>query len=167
MRKSAIAICLLLGLGALLWLAASRGGSLPVVELAQVEKGVIADTALASGSLVYAEQVQLRSEVTGRVAQVLVSEGAKVQRGELLMQLDQEAFLADVQVSQAGVRAAELEVSSRTAHFADLQRQVKRQQQLHQRGLVGLDAFEHVFQVTCDGHLLDRVNDAPHFNPKA
>ena len=144
MRQSVIAICLLAGLGLLLWLAAGRGASVPVVELARVEKGAIADTALASGSLVYAEQVQLRSEVTGRVAQVLVHEGMKVQRGELLMQLEQDAFLADVQVSQAGVRAAELEVSSRAAHFLDLQRQVKRQQQLHERGLVGADAFEQL-----------------------
>lgn len=131
-------------MAALLWLAAGRGGNMPLVELARVEQGAIADTALASGSLVYAEQVQLRSEVTGRVAEVLVREGMTVQRGDLLMRLEQEAFLADVQVGQAGVSAAELEVSSRRAALADLQRQLARQQQLQAKGLVGLDSFEQL-----------------------
>lgn len=141
MNRLLIAAILLTGFAALIGLAATRGGQLLDVDGAPVGQGRIADTALASGSLVYAEQIQLRSEVTGRVARVLVREGERVARGQLLMQLDQEAFLADLEVSRAGVQAATLEVQSRTARLADLTQQLERQRQLKARGLIGADGF--------------------------
>ena len=144
MRKTLIALGILAAVALLVWIAATGGAQLPQVEVAKVERGTIADTALASGTLVYAEQIQLRSEVTGRVAQVLVREGETVSKGQLLMQLDQDGFAADVEVSQAGVHAAELEVRSRAAVLFDLERQVARQGQLQKEGLVGLDGYQQL-----------------------
>lgn len=144
MRKFLIAITILGALGLLLWLGQQRGGQALGVDVAPVERGVLADTALASGSLIYAEQIQLRSEVTGRVAEVLVEEGQQVRRGDLLMRLDQEAFQADLDAADAGVRAARIEIQSRQARQRDLGRQLERQRSLRERGLVGLDAFEQL-----------------------
>lgn len=144
MRKPLIAIAIAAGLGVLLW-AGSRGGhQAPQVDVAVVERGALNDTALASGNLVYETQIQLRSEVTGRVAEVLVEEGQRVQRGDLLMRLDQEAFQADLDSADAGVRAAEIEIRSRRARLADLSRQLERQRALRERGLVGQDGFEQL-----------------------
>lgn len=144
MRKLITAVLIIAALSGLLWLSQNgRGKALPV-DVAPVEQGVLADTALASGSLVYSEQIQLRSEVTGRVAEVLVEEGQRVSQGDLLMRLDQESFEADLEAAEAGVRAAEIEIRSRQARRRDLSRQLDRQRQLHQRGLVGADAFEQL-----------------------
>lgn len=143
MRKLLIALAILAGL-ALLLVLSRRGGEVQAVDVAAVARGELADTVLASGSLVFAEQIQLRSEVTGRVAEVLVEEGQRVQRGDLLMRLDQEAFEADLAAFDAGVRAAEIEIRSRRARLADLGRQLERQRSLRERGLVGLDAFEQL-----------------------
>ena len=46
----------------------------PEVNIALVEQGSIADSILASGNLVFNTQVQLRSEVTGRVDKGFVEE---------------------------------------------------------------------------------------------
>ncbi|SDD75792.1 efflux RND transporter periplasmic adaptor subunit [Aquimonas voraii] len=144
MRKPLIALAIAAGLGLVLW-AGSRGGQqVPQVDVAEVERGALNDTALASGNLVYETQIQLRSEVTGRVAEVLVEEGQRVQRGDLLMRLDQEAFQADLDAADAGVRAAEIEIRSRRARLADLSRQLERQRALRERGLVGQDGFEQL-----------------------
>jgi len=144
MRKPLIALAIVVGLGVLLW-AGSRGGQQsPQVDVATVERGALNDTALASGNLVYETQIQLRSEVTGRVAEVLVEEGQRVQRGDLLMRLDQEAFQADLDAADAGVRAAEIEIRSRRARLQDLSRQLERQRTLRERGLVGQDGFEQL-----------------------
>lgn len=144
MRKPLIALAIVAGLGVLLW-AGSRGGQQsPQVDVATVERGALNDTALASGNLVYETQIQLRSEVTGRVAEVLVEEGQRVQRGDLLMRLDQEAFQADLDSADAGVRSAEIEIRSRRARLADLSRQLERQRTLRERGLVGQDGFEQL-----------------------
>lgn len=144
MRKPLIAVGILAGLGLLLWLGARGGSSALLVDVAEVERGALNDTALASGNLVYETQIQLRSEVTGRVAEVLVEEGQRVSRGDLLMRLDQEAFEADLASAQAGVRAAEIEIRSRRARLNDLARQLERQAALQQRGLVGLDAYQQL-----------------------
>ncbi len=144
MRKLLVALAIIVGLGGLLWFSQNRGGQTLLVDLAPVERGILADTALASGSLVYSEQIQLRSEVTGRVAEVLVEEGQRVRRGDLLMRLDQEAFEADLDAADAGVRSAQIEIQSRQARERDLARQLARQRQLHARGLVGSDAFEQL-----------------------
>jgi len=144
MRKPLIAIGILAGLGLLLWLGARGGSSALLVDVAAVERGALNDTALASGNLVYETQIQLRSEVIGRVAEVLVEEGQRVSRGDLLMRLDQEAFEADLAAAEAGVRAAEIEIRSRRARLNDLARQLERQAALQQRGLVGLDAYQQL-----------------------
>jgi HlyD family secretion protein len=144
MRKALIALGILAALGLLLWLGARGSASVPAVDVAEVERGALNDTALASGNLVYETQIQLRSEVTGRVAEVLVEEGQRVAKGDLLMRLDQEAFQADLDASQAGVRAAEIEIRSRRARLNDLARQLERQRALQQRGLVGLDAYQQL-----------------------
>ncbi|MCB1626593.1 MAG: efflux RND transporter periplasmic adaptor subunit [Xanthomonadales bacterium] len=143
-RQALMALVVLGLLLSLVWWARQRADHSVAVDVATVEQGVLADTVLASGALVYAEQIQLRSELTGRVAEVLVSEGQRVQRGDLLMRLEPEAFEADLSATQARVRAAQLEIRSRQAARADLDRQLDRQRQLRERGLVGLDGFEQL-----------------------
>lgn len=143
-RRALVALLLLAGLASLLWLARRQGEAALLVDVALVEQGVLADTVLASGSLVYLQQIQLRSELTGRVAEVLVEEGQRVRRGELLMRLEAEPFEAELSAAEAGVRAAEIEIRSRRARWQDLDRQLQRQRQLRERGLVGLEAFEQL-----------------------
>lgn len=145
MRKALIALALVLGLVTLVVWQAKRGaaGSFQV-EVATVEEAALADTTLASGNLVFAEQIQLRSEVTGRVAEVLVEEGQRVARGDLLMRLDPEAFEADLESAAAGVRAAEIEIDSRRAQLRDVERRLARQQALLDRGLVGREAVDQL-----------------------
>src|SRR3546814_10176652 len=114
------------------------------VDIATVTREALASTTLASGSLVYAQQIQLRSQVTGRVAEVLVEEGERVRKGQVLMRLDPEAFAADLASASAGVRAAEIEIESRRSRVAELQRQLQRQRQLYTRKLVSRESFEQL-----------------------
>ena len=51
------------------------------------EEGTLEESILASGNFVYRTNVQIRSEVTGRVIEVLVDEGQYVEKGEVLMRL--------------------------------------------------------------------------------
>ncbi|GAA5023353.1 hypothetical protein GCM10025794_09460 [Massilia kyonggiensis] len=50
-------------------------------ELATVQKLAIHPSILATGNLVFRQEVQLSAEVIGKVAGVLVKEGDKVERG--------------------------------------------------------------------------------------
>ncbi len=143
-RKLWVGLAMAVGFAVMLGIASQRRGAAVEVNVAAVTRAALADTTLASGSLIYAQQIQLRSEVTGRVADVLVEEGERVSQGQVLMRLDPDAFQADLEAASAGVRAAEIEIESRQARLDELQRQLARQKVLLGRGLVGRETFEQL-----------------------
>lgn len=114
------------------------------VNIAQVEQGNIADSIMASGNLVFNTQVQLRSEVTGRVDKVFVEEGQSVKQGDILMRLDTTAFESEVNRNQAILRATEIEIKHSQTRLANLERQLKRQKELYDVGLGNQESFENI-----------------------
>jgi HlyD family secretion protein len=102
-------------------------GKLALVHSEQVDVGQIKDSILASGSLVFNTQVQLRSEVTGRVEQVFVEEGQRVEKGDMLMRLDTDAFQAEVDRYQALVKQSEIDIKRAQTQLKNLVAQLERQ----------------------------------------
>lgn len=143
-RKLIVGVCLLVGLVVLVMFAAGRGGHAPEVDVAQASHATLADTTLASGNLVFETQIQLRPEVSGRVAEVLVEEGDEVEQGQLLMYLDRETFAANLSSAEAGVEAAQLALRRLREADADLRRQLERHELLQNRQLVSRDAYEQL-----------------------
>lgn len=78
------------------------------VELAKVMKKAIEPSILASGNFVFRQQVQLSSEVIGKVSEVLVKEGDKVEQGQVLLRLDPTIIRAEVTQQRAILRNAEV-----------------------------------------------------------
>jgi membrane fusion protein (multidrug efflux system) len=76
----------------------ARGGP-PAVEVARVETVRLTDDAQAVGSLLSRQSVMLRPEVSGRVTQINFQDAARVRKGQLLVQLDDQ--LPRAQVAQA------------------------------------------------------------------
>ncbi|MBM7074129.1 efflux RND transporter periplasmic adaptor subunit [Shewanella sp. 202IG2-18] len=114
------------------------------LEVTHPSTGSIADTILASGNLVFNTQVQLRSEVTGRVAKVLVEEGQTVKKGDILMELDTKAFKADVERSKAVVQASEIEIQKTHVNLKNIERQLTRQQKMFARGLSDAETYDNL-----------------------
>jgi HlyD family secretion protein len=113
-----------------------------MVTSEQATEQVLSDSILASGNLVFNTQIQIRSEVTGIVTQVLVEEGQLVEKNQVLMQLDPTRFEADVASYQAAVNAQSIEIEYVTELSRDLQRQVNLKQKLFAQNLVGQDQVD-------------------------
>lgn len=71
------------------------------VEIGRVELARIEDDAQAVGSLRARQSVMLRPEVSGRIAKFGFENGARVRRGQLLVQLDDTLQRAQLQQAQA------------------------------------------------------------------
>jgi membrane fusion protein (multidrug efflux system) len=82
------------------------GGSMPGVEVAQVKSAPLQDDAQAVGSLRSRQSVTLRPEVSGRIAQIAFADGARVKRGQLLVQLDDVLQRAELSQAQAQLSIA-------------------------------------------------------------
>lgn len=78
----------------------------PLVETSLARRTEIAVTVRAVGSVEAAERVTVTSQVTGKVSEILFSQGQHVRRDELLVRLDSGREQADLEAAQAELRDA-------------------------------------------------------------
>lgn len=76
------------------------------VEVAQVERATLRDDAQAVGTLRSRQSVMLRPEVAGRVRALGFGDGARVRKGQWLVQLDDTLQRAELQQAQAQLSIA-------------------------------------------------------------
>jgi len=82
------------------------GGGVPAVEVIRVATARIQDDAQAVGSLRSNQSVTLKPEVAGRVVQIGFADGARVRRGQVLVQLDDVLQRAELSQAQAQLSIA-------------------------------------------------------------
>lgn len=80
----------------------------PVVEVEKVKRGNVVRQVAALGTLRSNESVMLRPEISGRITAFHFDEGAQVQTGNLLIELDDSVYKAEVNAKTADRRIAEL-----------------------------------------------------------
>lgn len=142
MKKTLIIIAVIVSLIGLAYLKKTGKSHAVEVKIEQVQPENIKRSILASGTLVYKQQVQLRSEVIGKVQKLLISEGDKVHKGEVLMRLDPRTFKADVKQQQAVVRLQRIAIERQEKQLENLKSQWQRKRDLYQRKILDQDAFE-------------------------
>jgi HlyD family secretion protein len=114
------------------------------VKVEQVKIENIKRSILASGTLVYKEQVQLRTEVIGQVQEMLIKEGDAVAKGQVLMRLDPRTFKADVEQQQAYVRLQTIAIERQKKQIDSLTSRWQRKHDLFNLGIIGQDAYEEI-----------------------
>ena len=143
MKKLIISVVIIGVVSAMvIWKKTSNSHQSLLVSSEQVTQEVLSDSILASGNLIFNTQIQIRSEVTGIVTQVLVEEGEYVEKNQVLMQLDQTAFAADVANNQAAVNAQKIEIEFVTEQYNETRRQYAVKSKLYKQKLVGFDDLE-------------------------
>lgn len=120
------------------------------VEVATVNTRTIKASILASGQLKHEQEVKLTSEVIGKVSNLYVAEGDKVSKGQLLLTIDDQTFVASVQQQQAAVDQQIVAIEKQKMIVANLQKQWKRKTKLFEQKLLDNDAYDsisHQFEV--------------------
>ena len=110
----------------------------PLVATALVAALDLEDRIVATGELVARNHADIAAEVDGRVTQLLVEEGAAVEAGEALLELDPARRTLELDAARARVK-------ERVAGLRNQQRETDRMRQLHGRGAASpsqLDAAE-------------------------
>lgn len=144
MKKIIIFLILVVAVGVSVGFQKAGSASALEVNTAVVSARNIESSILASGNVIYDREVSIRSEVTGRVSEVLVEEGDSVRQGDVLAKLDDSSFVARLERMTAEVNLQEIELRKAQEEFERSEQQLNRQKQLKARGLVAQDAVEEL-----------------------
>jgi HlyD family secretion protein len=142
MKKTLIILAVILGLVGLAYFKKTGKSQAIEIKVQQVEAENIKRSILASGTLVYKEQVQLRSEVIGQVSEMLIAEGDDVSKGQVLMRLEPRTFRADVEQQEAYVRIQTIAIERQQKKIENLKSQWQRKHDLYERKILDRDAYE-------------------------
>ena len=112
------------------------------VEVQKVELKLIKSSILASGTLTFREQVQLRSEVIGQVTELHVEEADEVMKGDPVITLDPKTYQAQVDQAEAQVRIRQIAIERQRLLISTLADRFERQKAMFAQDLVDEDSYE-------------------------
>jgi HlyD family secretion protein len=127
----------LLGLGGFLLLRPSSAVAVQAVTATATSGGVASSMSVldATGYVVARRQATVSSKVTGKVTEVFIEEGKRVQEGEVLARIDDTNVRAQLELARANLGEVRVQL-------ADAERQLKRARDLAAEKLVSQSALE-------------------------
>ncbi len=147
MKKSLkIIIALVVVAAILLVLAKKQGwvGSQPgmEVEFGKVEKTTIVETVIASGKIQPEVEVNISAEVSGEIIELPITEGMSVQKGDLLVKINPDLFLAALNRARASVNTAKASLASAKAQAIEAANNFNRNKKLHEQAVISDAEFD-------------------------
>ncbi|MBK7402829.1 MAG: efflux RND transporter periplasmic adaptor subunit [Myxococcales bacterium] len=129
----------------------ANASSGPTYKTARIERGTIAAKVTATGTLSARTTVLVGSQVSGRIADILVDFNSMVKKGDVLARIDQRLFKAAVEKARAAAAQANASVIKAKANAAQAKRALDRSKKLNEQGLAGqaeIDAAEALVATT-------------------
>jgi RND family efflux transporter MFP subunit len=124
---------------------AQKAGPAPAVEAVRARSGSVPLEERLNGVVKAQNQVEVRPEITARVEKVLVRTGARVSRGQPLVELRDDELRERLRQAEASVRLEEAAARGARARTAEVEAQVVRARSLAAESLVSkleLDTLE-------------------------
>ncbi|HET7587031.1 MAG TPA: efflux RND transporter periplasmic adaptor subunit [Gammaproteobacteria bacterium] len=143
MKKALIGGGIVIALVILVFATRAGGDEAKAVQVTEVKQQSIDSSVLASGSLVYREEVDLRPEVIGKVSAVPVEEGDHVTKGQVVVRIDPETFKAEVATEEANVRMARIAINQQKLTIENLERDWQRKQKIYKQGLLDTATYDN------------------------
>src|SRR5262245_63301832 len=112
---SLVVVAALAGAGVWGYLYTQSRGSAPRFRLAAVEQGLLVATVSASGSLNAVTTVQVGSQISGQIKELLVDFNSPVRRDQVIARIDPDTFEAKVGQARAELDSAKAAVVNQEA----------------------------------------------------
>jgi HlyD family secretion protein len=120
----------------------TRAEPVRAVDIEKIAYRDIKLSVLASGHLLYEEQVLLSPEVIGKVSTIFVKEGQQVAKGDVLLHLDDQSYRAEVAQQEAAVRQQRINIEQQQLNLANQQSQMKRKAELYRVKMISDSAMD-------------------------
>jgi HlyD family secretion protein len=158
-KRKAISLAILLavltaGAAAYGWWGARNAS--PDYRLGKVERGPLTAAVSVTGTINPVTAVQVGSQVSGQIKEILVDFNSEVSKGQIIARIDPESFalrvnqaMADLEsaratvlTQRANVAALQAEVSRAKVTLADAEREFQRNKTLHEKNFVAAAALD-------------------------
>ena len=127
-----------------------NGDKTQEVEVSVVKRAKIVQKVNGTGKIQPNTEINISADVSAKITRLDVKEGDFVKKGQFLVELDRERYLASVQSQEANVRSAEANAKLAHDNRDQAERVYKRAKELITRKLVSqseLDSAQTTFQV--------------------
>ena len=122
------------GLGAWFWYSSNH--SAPQFRTALIERGAITAIISAVGKVNPVVTVQVGSQVSGTIQKLFADFNSRVQKGQVVAQIDPALFQAQVEQARAKVANDEANVEKARVQLADAERTLRRMTDLRNQNLI-------------------------------
>ena len=112
------------------------------VQVQKIERRDLVSVVSASGEVKPKRYVNIGSNPSGRIVKLLVKEGDRVKRGQVLARIEAERYEAGNRQSEAAVQGAKAELDRATADMDVARLAFERNQQMHNERLVSDQSFD-------------------------
>ena len=156
-----VAIVALLSVAAVLGSTGGRTRGV-AVRIAAVDTRDLVAMVTASGNVRARRKVDISSDISARVAQLLVQEGEDVAQGQVLLRLDRSRYQAALDRSQANLNSSQAQVAQARANLLRAERQAERMRSLSARDSL-LVSRQEVENAETDQEVQQSLLDAAEF----
>jgi len=122
----------------------TRNGKSDLIEVqtAAVEAREIVQTVVATGRIQPVTQVNISADVSAKIMRLAVKEGEWVEKGQFLLELDRERYLAEVESAEANLRSSEADAAVVRENLDKAEKDLARMQDLKQKSLESVANFD-------------------------
>jgi len=117
------------------WIASHREPKGLEVETEPIGRRQVVETVTATGKIQPMTQVNISADVSAKITHLAVKEGDWVEKGQLLLELDRERYVAAVESAEANLNAALANVNLARENMIKTGKDYGRSQQLHEQSL--------------------------------
>jgi len=116
----------------------------PTVKVATVKRGDISVPLVATGTIFPEYESKIGPKISGTIERVYVDEGDPAQKGQPLVQLDQQNLLIAVRQGQAAVRVAEAQLKEAEVKGENLKKEKERLSHLLKKNVISQQKYDDI-----------------------
>ena len=115
-----------------------------MVEAEKVERRTITETVSASGKIQPELEVKISPDVSGEIVALLVKEGDRVEKGDLLIKIKPDIYKSILERSKASLNTAKANLAKSKAQLTESESKFNRNKHLYNEGAISLSEFEQI-----------------------
>lgn len=120
----------------------SGGGKSLDVTVEKAQKRDLVEKVSATGEIKPKKNINISTDVAGKILKILVAEGQIVKKGQLLIKIDSEIYEANADRDREIISSSESDLVSQEANLKKARNFLARRKQLYDEGLISKEQFE-------------------------